>query len=166
MTTTKSLRLLAGLSTLLLAGACGQQDSAPVATAEAPEAPAATEQAMSLPRTVSPDDAAVFFISPADGDAVSNPVSVEFGLDGMVVVKAGVDEEGSGHHHLLVDTGLPVLDLPIPADANHIHFGDASTATELTLTPGEHTLQLLLGDQLHIPHDPPVLSDTITITVE
>ena len=166
MTTTKLLKLLAGLSTLLLAGACGQQDPASVATAEAPEAPIATEQAMSLPRTVSPDDAALFFISPADGDTVSNPISVEFGLDGMVVVKAGVAEEGSGHHHLLVDTGLPALDLPIPADANHIHFGDASTATELTLTPGEHTLQLLLGDQLHIPHDPPVLSDTITITVE
>jgi len=97
---------------------------------------------------------------------VTNPVSIEFGIEGMSVVTAGVNDTHSGHHHLLVDTGSPDLGLPIPADANHIHFGDASTSTELTLEPGQHTLRLLLGDHLHIPHDPPVFSDTITITVE
>ena len=82
------------------------------------------------------------------------------------MVAAGVNEAHSGHHHLLVDTDLPDMGLPIPADTNHIHFGDASMSTELTLEPGEHTLRLLLGDHLHIPHDPPVMSDTITITVK
>ncbi len=84
----------------------------------------------------------------------------------MSVAPAGVNDEHSGHHHLLVDTGLPPLNLPVPADPNHIHFGDGSTSTELTLDPGQHSLLLLLGDHLHIPHEPPVSSQTITITVE
>ncbi len=122
---------------------------------------------MSVPlRTASTADAAVFFITPGDGDTVSSPVTVEFGLSGMSVVTAGVNEAHSGHHHLLVDTDPPNMGLPIPADANHIHFGDASTSTELTLEPGEHTLRLLLGDHLHIPHDPPVMSDPITIIIK
>jgi hypothetical protein len=119
-----------------------------------------------LPRTASVDGARVFFISPADGATVTSPVVIEFGIEGMAVVAAGDDSPGSGHHHLLVDTGLPDPGLPIPADENHIHFGDGSTSTELTLEPGVHTLQLLLGDHLHIPHDPPVTSDTISITVK
>ena len=97
---------------------------------------------------------------------MSSPVSIEFGIDGMTVVAAGTDQAHSGHHHLLVDTGLPELGMPIPADATHIHFGDASTSTELSLEPGVHTLQLLLGDYLHIPHDPPLVSQQIAITVE
>ena len=72
----------------------------------------------------------------------------------------------SGHHHLLIDTDLPDPGLPIPKDDNHVHFGDGSTETEITLEPGEHTLQLMLGDHLHIPHDPPVTSEQITISVE
>ena len=123
-------------------------------------------ESMAMPRTASPEGARVFFISPADGDTVSNPIAIEFGIEGMSVVAAGMNDAHSGHHHLLVDTGVPDVGLPIPADANHIHFGDASTATELTLAPGEHTLRLLLGDHLHIPHNPPVVSDPITITVE
>ena len=119
-----------------------------------------------MPRTASADGARVFFITPADGDTVSNPVNVEFGIEGMSIVKAGDAAPASGHHHLLIDTGLPELGLPIPADAKHIHFGDGSTATELNLEPGQHTLQLLLGDHLHIPHDPPVASPVITVTVQ
>jgi hypothetical protein len=84
----------------------------------------------------------------------------------MAVVRAGDNAPNSGHHHLLIDTGLPDLTLPIPADANHVHFGDGSTTTERTLPPGKHTLQLLFADYLHIPHDPPVFSEPITITVE
>jgi len=149
----------------LMLGACGQEDDELIA-AEAPAADAAMSEPVAMPRTASPEGARVFFISPADGDTVSNPIAIEFGIEGMSVVAAGVNEAHSGHHHLLVDTGLPDTELPIPADANHIHFGDASTATELTLAPGEHTLRLLLGDHLHIPHDPPVVSDPITIVVE
>lgn len=149
----------------LMLGACGQQDAEPVA-AEEPTADATMSESMAMPRTASPEGARVFFISPADGDTVSNPIAIEFGIEGMSVVAAGVNEDHSGHHHLLVDTGVPDTGLPIPADANHIHFGDASTATELTLAPGEHTLRLLLGDHLHMPHDPAVVSDPITIMVE
>ena len=119
-----------------------------------------------LPRSTSPEGASVFFISPADGDTVSNPVFVEFGLQGMAVVKAGDEQPESGHHHLIIDAQLPDLALPVPADDNYRHFGDASTSTEVTLDPGEHTLRLLLGDHRHIPHDPPLMSDTITIVVE
>jgi len=93
-------------------------------------------------------------------------VHVEFGIAAMTVVAAGVNEADSGHHHLLIDTGLPDLGLPIPKDENHVHFGDGSTATELNLAQGTHTLQLLLGDHLHIPHEPPVMSPVITVFVE
>ena len=151
-----------------LISACGQQDPAPgiEETASTEMQSATAEQPAALPRTASAESARLFFITPGDAATVAGPVSVEFGLEGMSVVAAGVNEAHSGHHHLLVDTDLPELGLPIPADANHIHFGDASTSTELTLEPGEHTLRLLLGDHLHIPHDPPVMSDTITITVK
>jgi len=132
----------------------------PAASMEMPAAPAA------LPKTASATGARVFFIMPQDGATVTNPVSIEFGIDGMDVVKAGTEQANSGHHHLLIDTGLPNLGLPIPADGQHVHFGDGSTATEITLQPGEHTLQMLLGDHLHIPHDPPLVSEVITITVK
>lgn len=158
----------------LLMTACGGESGAPDAGPAAPEeARAVTAAAVEAPtpapaaaKTPAPEGARVFFITPADGDSVSSPVSVEFGIEGMQVVRAGDDTPDSGHHHLLVDTALPDLDLPVPADRNHIHFGDASTATELALDPGQHTLQLLLGDHLHIPHDPPVMSERITITVD
>lgn len=165
MTSRNFVPLAISAAALLMLGACGQQDAEPVA-AEEPAADATMSEPMAMPRTASPEGARVFFISPADGDTVSNPITIEFGIEGMSVVAAGVNEDHSGHHHLLVDTGVPDTGLPIPADANHIHFGDASTATELTLAPGEHTLRLLLGDHLHIPHDPPVVSDPITIMVE
>ena len=156
--------------TIVLISACGQPEAeAPVAAAPASEAPAAAvvvDEAAGLPRTASPPGASVFFITPEDGATVSSPVTIEFGIEGMSVAPAGVNDEHSGHHHLLVDTGLPPLNLPVPADPNHIHFGDGSTSTELTLDPGQHSLLLLLGDHLHIPHEPPVSSQTITITVE
>ncbi|MEJ2127366.1 MAG: DUF4399 domain-containing protein [Woeseiaceae bacterium] len=162
---------LAAAAAIFLLSACGKQEAEPSAVAEPEAAPAVeaaadTSPPATLPRTKSPEGARLFFITPADGDTVSNPVVVEFGLEGMDVVAAGVNEAHSGHHHLIVDAELPDLGLPIPANENYIHFGDASTSTELTLEPGEHTLRLLLGDHLHIPHDPPVISETITITVE
>lgn len=150
------------LATAGVLGACGDEPR---------EAPAADETALAdestvMPRTASPDGAAVFFVTPADGDIVSSPVVIEFGITGMAVAKAGEQQQDSGHHHLIIDTGLPDLDAPIPADKHYLHFGDASTSTELTLEPGQHTLQLLLGDHAHVPHEPPVLSDPIKITVE
>jgi hypothetical protein len=168
MTTTKFLPLAV---VVLLTSACGQRDAEPVAAEEPADAmPAegsAPAEQPALPRSPAPEGARVFFITPADGDTVSNPVKIEFGIEGMSVVAAGVSEAHSGHHHLIIDADLPEnLGMPIPADENYIHFGDASTSTEVTLEPGQHTLRLLLGDHLHIPHDPPVTSDVITITVE
>ena len=117
-------------------------------------------------RTPAPKDAEVYIISPADGDTVTNPVTVVFGLKGMGVAPAGVDKPNTGHHHLIIDAGLPALDAPIPADANHKHFGGGQTETSIELAPGKHTLQLIMGDLMHIPHEPPVISRKITITVK
>ena len=92
-------------------------------------------------------------------------VTVKFGISGMDLAPAGTSKPNSGHHHLLIDTPLPPLDREIPSDLNHLHFGRAQTETEITLAPGEHTLQLLLGDHEHLPHDPPVFSKVIRIRV-
>ena len=158
------LLVLTAVATALLLG-CSREEPVPAADDAAPTEPVA-EAPAGLPRTASPEGARVYFITPADGATVSSPVTIEFGLEGMTVAPAGDATPDSGHHHLLVDTGLPDLGLPIPADANHIHYGDASISTVLELPPGEHTLQLLVGDHLHIPHDPPVASEIIAITVE
>ena len=108
----------------------------------------------------------VYFIAPKDGEEVSSPVVVRFGLRKMGVAPAGIQKESTGHHHLVVDAELPTPDLPIPASDNYRHFGKGQTEVELELTPGEHTLQLVLGDHMHIPHDPPVVSKRITIKVK
>jgi len=117
-------------------------------------------------RTPAPQGAAVFILSPADGASVTSPVTVKFGVKNMSIVPAGEDKPASGHFHLLIDTdGLPPLDQPIPKDAQHIHYGKGQTEATVGLPPGKHTLQLLLGDFRHVPHEPPVASDRITITV-
>ncbi|MDJ0916388.1 MAG: DUF4399 domain-containing protein [Woeseiaceae bacterium] len=131
------------------------------------EAASETESApVALPRSASPDGARVFFITPADGDTVQSPVNIEFGIENMEVAPAGQDTMHSGHHHLIINAELPAFDQPIPADDNYRHFGDGSTSTSLELEPGTYKLQMILGDYLHIPHDPPIYSDPITITVE
>jgi hypothetical protein len=139
-------------------------------TAQEPAVPAASTESVATPapltRLPSPAGARVFFITPADGATVSNPITIEFGVEGMEIVKAGTEQPNSGHHHLLIDTELPDLSLPIPADEHHVHFGDGRTTTEIVLPPGTHTLQMLLGDYRHVPHDPPLMSDVITVTVE
>lgn len=117
-------------------------------------------------RTPAPSGAEAYVISPRDGEKVNSPVTVQFGLKGMGVAPAGVKLDGTGHHHLLVDTDPPAnLDLPLPTSDKVLHFGKGQTETVLQLPPGRHTLQLLLGDHNHIPHAPPVLSRKITITV-
>ena len=118
--------------------------------------------------TPAPADAELYFISPQDGATVSSPVTVRFGLKGMGVAPAGTEKEKTGHHHLLIDAPTPsgaALDEPLPADDHHKHFGGGQTEATIELTPGEHTLQLVLGDWSHIPHNPPVMSQRITITV-
>jgi hypothetical protein len=119
-----------------------------------------------IERTPSPEGARVYFIGIADGDTVASPVLVRFGLSDMGVAPAGIDKDKTGHHHLLVDTDLGDPGLPIPSDDQHRHFGGGQTEAAFDLPPGTHTLQLVLADYRHIPHDPPVLSEKITITVE
>ena len=116
--------------------------------------------------TPSPESAKLEIISPSDGDTVTNPVTVKFGLEGMGVAPAGFTMENTGHHHLIIDAPLPDLEFAIPKDAKHKHFGGGQTQVSLDLTPGKHTLQLLLGDYRHIPHEPPLSSKKITITVK
>jgi hypothetical protein len=118
-------------------------------------------------RTPSPPGAKVFIITPKNGATVTSPVTVKFGIKGMTLAPAGTKQENSGHHHLLIDTDPPAdLSHPLPVIPDKVvHFGKAQTETTLTLPPGRHTLQLLLADQSHIPHNPPVLSKKITITV-
>jgi hypothetical protein len=117
-------------------------------------------------RTPSPAGAEVYIIAPKDGAKVHAPVLVQFGLKGMGIAPAGVKFDNTGHHHLLIDTDPPAdLSAPLPATDKIVHFGKGQTETTLNLAPGKHTLQLLLADQSHIPHNPPVLSQKITITV-
>jgi hypothetical protein len=119
-------------------------------------------------------DAKVYFANLEDGATVRSPVKVMFGLSGMGVAPAGTEKEHTGHHHILInraplgegEEGTEELDYALPADDNHVHFGGGQTETMLELAPGEHTLQLVLGDMNHIPHNPPIVSDVITITVE
>jgi len=114
-----------------------------------------------------PEGAKAYIISPKDGETVSSTFTVQFGLKGMGVAPAGVDVEGTGHHHLLIDVDeLPDLTKPLPSTDQVVHFGGGQTETELTLPPGEHTLQLVLGDFTHTPHSKPVMSEKITIHVE
>jgi hypothetical protein len=124
--------------------------------------------AVALAETPATPGAVVYFISPKDGDTVTSPFKVQFGLSGMGVAPAGVDKPKTGHHHLLIDTTLSPQELkePIASDATHVHFGGGQTETMLTLPPGKHTLQLVLGDWSHIPFDPPIVSPVITVTVK
>lgn len=134
---------------------------APVLAAEAGDTPA-------------PANAKVYFVNLKDGDTVSSPVKVIFGLSGMGVAPAGVEKAKTGHHHLFINRpalgkgpdGADEFDANIPADEHHKHFGGGQTETMLDLKPGKNTLQLVLGDQNHIPHKTPVVSPVITITVK
>lgn len=123
--------------------------------------------------TPSNPDAKVYFVNLADGDTVSSPVTVVFGLSGMGVAPAGTEKEMTGHHHLLIDRpplgqgedGADELVYGIMSDDKHRHFGGGQTEVTLDLAPGPHTLQLVLGDAGHVPHSTPVMSEVITITV-
>jgi hypothetical protein len=118
-------------------------------------------------REPAPAGAEVYIVSPKDGAKLTSPVTVVFGLKGMGIAPAGIKMDNTGHHHLLVDAEVPAdLSLPLAANEHSLHFGKGQTETSLTLAPGKHTLQLVLGDSLHIPHDPAVVSKPITVTVK
>ena len=117
-------------------------------------------------RTPAPEGASVYIISPANGAEVTSPVTVRFGLKGMGVAPAGTEKKKTGHHHLIIDTKLKDYDNAVPADENHKHFGGGQTETTIELKPGKHTLQLILGDHNHIPHEPVVESKIISIIVK
>ena len=177
--------LVAMIAGATLLQGCSDNSEEPMAEAPATEAPATDSQADSakaedssaddaasnngMTRSSAPEGAKATIVSPADGDTVTSPLTVEFGLEGMDVVPAGTEQEHAGHHHLLIDLdkdSMPAMDFPLPANDNVVHFGKGQTQTELELEPGTHTLQLLLGDHMHVPHEPPVMSEKITITVE
>jgi len=119
-------------------------------------------------QTAAPANAVVYFINLKDGDTVKSPFKVQFGLSGMGVAPAGVEKANTGHHHLLIDTSLTPEQAkePLPADDHHLHFGGGQTETTLTLPPGRHTLQLVLGDWSHVPFNPPIVSPVITVDVK
>src|SRR5271156_3883220 len=120
-----------------------------------------------LGETAAPPNASVYIISPKDGDTVTNPFRVQFGLSGMGVAPAGVETPNTGHHHLLIDANEPLdANEPIPQDKTHLHFGAGQTEALIELPPGKHTLQLVVGDWSHIPFTPPIVSAVITVTVK
>lgn len=117
--------------------------------------------------TPAPESATAYIISPSNGETVSSPFVVQFGLSGMGIAPAGIDRPNTGHHHLLIDVDeLPSLTEPLQASQQVLHYGAGQTEAELSLTPGEHTLQLVLGNYSHIPHDNPVISEKVKVTVQ
>jgi Domain of unknown function (DUF4399) len=177
------LIVLASVAAPVVAPVYGQPAPDNTAPAEAPPAQAHTPQAQPAPaqpapaqptqphdaeakRTPSPANAYVYIGWPNDGEIIhSTHVHVWFGTRNFGVAPAGTNKPNTGHHHLLIDTALPPMDEPIPHDKNHLHFGLGQTETYVDLPPGTHTLQLLMGDVDHIPHDPPLMSKKITIHV-
>lgn len=126
----------------------------------------AADPAPAMPVTPSEPGASVYFVEPADGAVITGPVQVAMGLKGMGIAPAGIDFPATGHHHLIVNAPTPPAGAIIPMDANHLHFGKGQTETSLDLPAGTHTLQLVLADRNHIPHEPAVVSPVITITVK
>jgi hypothetical protein len=116
-------------------------------------------------RTPAPADARVYFVALTDGVVLPQTAILRFGLINMGIAPAGIERANTGHHHLLIDSKLPPMDEPIPNDFNHLHFGAGQTEATVTLPPGKHTLQLLLGDANHVPHNPPVMSKPVNVTV-
>lgn len=157
----KILLRTAVVAASLLLAACAGDDAAPAAGQKA-----AASAPASMARTPSPPGASVFFITPGNGDTVTSPVTVKFGISGMSVAPAGDATAASGHHHLLIDAQLEDFSLPVPSSDNYRHFGKGQTETTVELPAGTHTLQLVLGDANHVPHEPPVVSGQITIIVE
>ena len=143
----------------------GADPTPPAPTAAPPAAAANPAPAPKASRTPGRKDVHLYIGWPNNGETVKSPFKVWFGMRNFGVAPAGVTKEGTGHHHLLVDSDLKTFDEPIPNDKKHLHFGKGQTETVLELPPGKHTLQLVLGDADHVPFDPPIMSKKITITV-
>jgi Domain of unknown function (DUF4399) len=158
----RTLWLAAASAGLIATGAAAQGTNPP---AGQPAAPAPAANATNPPRTPAPHDAYVYIGWPLDGATVGTKFKVWFGTRNFGIAPAGVQKANTGHHHLLIDVPLPPLDQPIPNDRNHLHFGLGQTEAIVELPPGKHTLQLLMGDADHVPHDPALMSRRITIYV-
>ena len=165
-------RLTLALAVLLLPLAAGAQSLSDTAKKAAQSDTSQNAKAKALAKigmdiTPSPAGAKVYFVSPANGAEITGPVKVVFGLaPAMGIAPAGVQQKNTGHHHLLIDNPAVDMNQPLPVSDQVKHFGGGQTETTLTLAPGKHTLQLVLGDWKHQPHSPPVASETITITVK
>jgi hypothetical protein len=155
----------------ILAGAAAVSLTAVTTNAQVPSGTPGSSGNQAAPesafkRTPAPAGAYCYIGWPNDGETVrTTHIRVWFGTRNFGVAPAGTNKPNTGHHHLLIDTALPPLDQPIPNDKNHLHFGLGQTETVIDLPPGTHTLQLLMGDADHVPHDPPVMSKKITIHV-
>lgn len=160
------LKYVAAAAALWGLGACSQTSLQPTPATPAARMAASTPMLASGYRKVAaPAGAAVYFINLKDGDMVTSPVLVQFGLRGMGVAPAGIEKENTGHHHLLVDVAELDVNNALAMSDNIRHFGAGQTEVRIELKPGVHTLQLLLADQNHIPHHPVVMSERITVTV-
>jgi hypothetical protein len=161
----KKLLLLAAVSTTLAAPLAYADAWKDLKNAAKQQAQQKAESELNLPQAA-PAGAKVYFIEPKDGAEITGPVKVVFGLSGMGVAPAGVNQPNTGHHHLLIDNPTVDLSKPLPATEQVVHFGGGQTETTLNLKPGKHTLQLVLGDWKHQAHNPTLSSPTITITVK
>lgn len=161
------LRTLVCVASLLVLPAALAANDTMSAIKEAAKQQANTKMAekFNLP-TTAPAGTKVYFIAPANGATVSSPVTVVMGLSGMGIAPAGTQMEATGHHHLLIDKPTVDLALPLPVSEQIAHFGKGQTETTITLKPGTHTLQLVLGDWKHQPFAPVVQSEPITVTVK
>lgn len=162
----KTLLMLAALASPLAVVSVAHADAwKDIKAAAKQQAQQKAESELGLPQAA-PAGAKVYFLEPKDGAEITGPVKVVFGLSGMGVAPAGVNQANTGHHHLLIDNPAVDLTKPLPASEQIVHFGGGQTETTLTLKPGKHTLQMVLGDWKHQPHNPAVSSNTITITVK
>jgi hypothetical protein len=158
-----ALALIGGAA---LAGCSKHEAPAPAAPAAAPAAAAEAAAPADLTSRPAPEGAKVFFAELKDGAEVSSPVLVKFGVSGIEIAPAGEDKPNSGHHHLVIDADLPPANAPVPSNEHNLHFGKGQTEASIELTPGKHTLQLTFADYRHVPFNPPLASDKITITVK
>ncbi len=170
--TSKFTQTALAIGLILTLGACAQNSamSTTPVTSFAPTVPmkvtvSTPKLAAGYEKVPAAPGATLYFINLKNGDSVASPVTVQFGLSGMGVAPAGVEKAGTGHHHLLIDVDSLDVNSPIPNSDSTRHFGLGQTEVTLPMTTGKHTLQLLLADQNHIPHHPPVMSERITINV-
>jgi len=161
--------LMLAMAAVVIVSACSKTPEAPTGKApgQNPSAQGGVVQAPKPVRAKSSPGARVFIAEPANGAAVASPLTVKFGIEGIALEAAGEVKDDSGHHHLLIDqAALPPMDQPLPFSDQLLHFGQAQTEAGVNLAPGMHTLQLVLAGGNHIPHEPPVVSERISITVQ